>query len=53
MLIVYAIVNWVAREFFQPQEYLYVIENLKIRMSHNGPQKITALKSDVWNDLLQ
>lgn len=49
MLIVYAVVNWVARVFSQPQEYLYVIENLKIRMWHNGPQKITALKSDVWN----
>jgi len=39
MLIVYAVVNWVARVFSQPQEYLYVIENLKIRMWCNGPQK--------------
>lgn len=33
ILIVYAIVNWVARVFSQPQEYLYVIKNLKISMS--------------------
>lgn len=32
MLIVYASVNWVARVFSQLQEYLYVIENMKIRM---------------------